>query len=115
MEYVQGVLMSDYLRVARTDRFRLSAWHEANDVNPLRVGKRLLGTYLRQLLEDDLFHSDLHPGNLVLLRHSRLALIDFGSLGTTEREFLREYELFFESLNERSARDGRGCVPSVRP
>lgn len=98
MEYVPGVLMSDYLRVARTDRPRLEAWLAENDVNPVAVGKRLLSSYLRQLLEDNLFHSDLHPGNLMLLREGHFALLDCGSLGTSEREFLRRYELYVESF-----------------
>ncbi len=100
MEYVPGVLMSDYIRVARTDPARLEAWQQTNNVEPIVAGRRLLTSYLRQLLEDNLFHSDLHPGNLMLLRDSRLAFLDFGSLGTTEREFLRRYELYLEALVE---------------
>jgi ubiquinone biosynthesis protein len=98
MEYVPGVLMSDYLRIATTDRRRLDRWREANGIDTDRLARRMLRSFLRQLFEDNLFHSDLHPGNLLLLRDSRHALLDFGSLGRTESEMLRRYSLFFESL-----------------
>lgn len=98
MEFIPGVLMTDYLRVARTDPGRVAAWARENDSDTPAVGRRLLSTYLRQLLEDNLFHSDLHPGNLMLLREGRLALLDCGSLGTNEREFLRRYALFVDAL-----------------
>ena len=98
MEYLPGVLMSDYLRLARADRTRLAAWQAENNIDPRQVGNRLLRSYLRQLLEDNFFHSDLHPGNVMLLRDGRLALLDCGSLSSSEREFLRRYELFIESI-----------------
>jgi ubiquinone biosynthesis protein len=41
-----------------------------------------------------LFHADLHPGNIMLLRNSRFGLIDFGAVGAldgTFREQLNQY------------------------
>nr|QEO74404.1 serine/threonine protein kinase [uncultured bacterium] len=101
MEFVRGVLMSDYLAVARTDPPRLAQWHEANRVIPRLVAKRLLHSFLRQAFEDDLFHSDLHPGNIVLLRDSRIAFLDFGSAGTMERDFRRKVDMFIEAMGTR--------------
>jgi ubiquinone biosynthesis protein len=101
MEFVEGALMSDYLEVARKEPERLTAWRRDNDIDPARVGNRLFETFFRQLLEDNLFHGDLHPGNIVLLRHSKLALIDFGSVGTMEAEFLARYLLSFEAIATR--------------
>ena len=46
---------------------------------------------MRQLFENNLFHADLHPGNIILLRNSRIALIDLGSVGSLDHEFLTLY------------------------
>jgi ubiquinone biosynthesis protein len=48
----------------------------------------------RQLFEENLYHGDLHPGNIVLLRDSRVALIDFGFTSFTEREYLDRFKIF---------------------
>jgi ubiquinone biosynthesis protein len=84
MEFVDGVLMSDYIRVRYADPAKAEAWCEANNIQPRRVAFRLFETIQRQVLEEDMFHADLHPGNLMLLKNSRIALIDFGSAGTLE-------------------------------
>lgn len=92
-EYVGGVLMSDYIRVEIEDPARVARWRAVNSVDPRKVGKRLLLSIMRQLLEDNLFHADIHPGNILLLRDSRFAFIDFGVIGTCEREFLANYKM----------------------
>ena len=35
----------------------------------------------KQVFEDGFFHGDLHPGNLLILKDSRIGLIDFGLVG----------------------------------
>jgi ubiquinone biosynthesis protein len=62
------------------------------------VGRRLYHSLLRQIFEDNLFHGDMHPGNIVLLRNNRIALIDFGSVGYMETETQKKYNLFLQSL-----------------
>jgi len=100
MEFVHGVLMTDFLSAQAEDPAALAAWLETNNVHPNKVGKRLLFSYLQQLFEDRLFHADMHPGNLLLLRDSRLALIDFGSIGFMERDLLRKYDGYMEALGQ---------------
>lgn len=91
MEFIPGVLMTDYLTTERNDPERLRAWCEANNVKPKKVGSRLMRSFYRQLFEDNLFHGDLHPGNIMLLRDSRFALIDLGTVGNLEERFVRTY------------------------
>ena len=98
MEYVAGVVMSDYIKVLHSDPGKLEAWLRANNISPQRAARRLLFSALRQALEDNLFHGDLHPGNVVLLRDSQIALLDFGSVGFTERELLRKYDLYMQAM-----------------
>ena len=102
MEFVPGVLMSEYIEVAGRDPERAAAWCAANSIRPAKVARRLFVSALRQLLEDNLFHADLHPGNIMLLRDNRVALIDLGTVGTMEREFL---ELYLMSLRALAKKD----------
>ncbi|MFZ4790603.1 MAG: ABC1 kinase family protein [Candidatus Competibacteraceae bacterium] len=90
-EYIHGVLMSDFIQMGQNDPGRLIQWCRENSVNPRKVGRRLFLTAMRQLFEDNLFHADLHPGNILLLRDSRFALIDFGTIGQSEKGFLNKY------------------------
>ena len=98
MEYISGVLMSDYIKVSQSDPKRLKEWLAKNNVKPNKVGEKLFHSILRQFFEDNLFHADLHPGNIVLLRDSSIAFIDFGSIGFMDRDFLEKYEVYIEAL-----------------
>jgi ubiquinone biosynthesis protein len=91
MERISGVLMSDYIRIRNEAPDRVDHWLKANNIVPKVVGSRLLISFMRQLFENNLFHADLHPGNIILLRNSRIALIDLGSVGSLDREFLTLY------------------------
>jgi ubiquinone biosynthesis protein len=50
------------------------------------------------MLEDNRYHGDMHPGNIGLLRDSRVVLIDFGTTNFTENEYLARFRLFMRSL-----------------
>ncbi|MBV8751725.1 MAG: AarF/ABC1/UbiB kinase family protein [Hyphomicrobiales bacterium] len=99
-EWISGVLMSDYIYMIKKDSARLAAWCEENGIDPQLVGRRLVFSLLRQIFEDNLYHGDLHPGNIMLLRDSRVALIDLGAVGFTDNEFLGRYRLFIRSVAE---------------
>ena len=99
MEFIEGVLMSDYLRVEERDPARIQRWCEANEVRPRKVGSRLMRSFYRQLFEDRLFHGDLHPGNIVLLRECRLALLDLGAVGTVEKKLIEYYRMSAQAVN----------------
>lgn len=100
-EFVPGVLLSDCLKVHRRDPQRLAAWCAENDISPRQVALRIFDSHLRQLFEDNLFHGDLHAGNIFLLRHGHIAFIDISPVGSMEGEFQRRYRIFFQSLAER--------------
>ncbi|MBF4462408.1 MULTISPECIES: ABC1 kinase family protein [unclassified Rathayibacter] len=51
--------------------------------------RTVLRAFVRQIVVDGVYHSDLHPGNILLLPDGRPALVDFGSVGRLDRE-LRE-------------------------
>ena len=110
-EFIHAVLMADYIKVADTDPQKLAAWVNENNVDPRKVARRLIHSIFRQLLENNLYHGDLHPGNIVLLRDSRIALIDFGSTNFTEREYLQKFRMFIRALATRDyAKAGDLCL-----
>lgn len=101
MEFVDGVLMSEFIAAREADPARVRRWLAANKVKPRRVGRLLHSSLMRQIVEDNLFHSDLHPGNIILLRKSHVALIDFGSIGTLEARFRSLYRILNRAMSDR--------------
>jgi ubiquinone biosynthesis protein len=45
------------------------------------LARNLLRSMLHQIMSDGTFHADPHPGNVMVLRDGRVALLDFGSVG----------------------------------
>ncbi len=100
MEYLDGVFMSDYISVRRTDPGKAEDWLDKNNIDTRIVARRLLQSALRQLYEDYIFHGDLHPGNIILLRKNRIALIDFGNVGRVDPRFATQYQQYFKAMSE---------------
>ena len=98
MEYVEGVTLEDYISCYRSDPQRAESWAAANDIEPRKVGRHLLFSFMRQFMEDNLFHADMHPGNIMLLRGNRVVFLDFGSIGNLEGDNRRKYLFFLEFL-----------------
>jgi ubiquinone biosynthesis protein len=48
------------------------------------LARRLLRFLLHEIMVDGVFHADPHPGNVMVLRDGRLALIDWGSVGRVD-------------------------------
>lgn len=90
-EWVPGVLLRTFLDLAATDPAAAAAWCDENDVTPRRVARALILSLFRQIFEDNRFHGDLHPSNIMLLRGSRTVLLDFGTCSRTERRFLARF------------------------
>ena len=100
-EFIAAALMSDFITLRTADLERLRAWLEENRIDPPRLARRLIHSFLRQLFEDNFYHGDLYPGNIVLLRDGRVALLHFGACSFTEREYLSKLHLFFRALATR--------------
>lgn len=75
MEFIPGRTLSDPRTVAGLD-----AAHRTD------LATRLFRSSLTQIMDDGVFHSDLHPGNVMLTPETDLALIDFGSVGRLDSE-----------------------------
>ena len=118
MEYVEGVTMTEYIKVQRTNSEALKAWRKTNRIKPKKVASKLITSVLRQLFEENFFHGDLHPGNIMLLRKNRVALIDLGSVGSTDAHSLSLYEQYIQASGKRQYKKAAELLlmtsPSVR-
>lgn len=97
-EFIHAALMADLLELQETDPVALDAWLNENNIEPRRVARRLVFSTLRQICEHNLYHGEPSPGHIVLLRNSRIALIEFTSTTFTEREYLEKFRLFIKAL-----------------
>lgn len=66
MDYVAGVKVTDLSPAALLD------------VDAAGLAEELVRSYLDQMLSEGFVHADPHPGNVLLTRDGRLALIDLG-------------------------------------
>jgi ubiquinone biosynthesis protein len=71
LDFVDGVKVSD---IAPSGGYDLE-----------KVAHNVIEASFRQLFEDGVFHGDPHPGNILVLPESRIALIDFGLVGRITR------------------------------
>jgi ubiquinone biosynthesis protein len=84
MEYLDGETVGHRIHTAR------SASSAGGDDPTLDTAMRqVLRAFVRQVVIDGVYHSDLHPGNVMVLPDGRPALVDFGAVGRLDRR-LRE-------------------------
>ncbi len=74
MEFIDGV------RIDNIDAIR------AMGVDPTEIAEAGFQAYLQQIFIDGFFHSDPHPGNLMVTRAGELVFIDFGMVGRVRPE-----------------------------
>jgi ubiquinone biosynthesis protein len=89
-EWIDGIPLNDRAKI------------EAAGFDPVRLGRVLIQTFLRQAIGDGFFHADLHPGNLFIDAEGRLVAVDcgiMGRLGVKERRFLAEILYGFITKN----------------
>lgn len=74
-EYISGIPLHQII----DDRNPLS---QGEEYNRSLIAKQLGQGFLQQILGDGYFHGDPHSGNILILPQGKIALIDFGVLGT---------------------------------
>jgi ubiquinone biosynthesis protein len=97
-EFVRGALMSDVVRLRDSDPARLARWFTVNDIDPRVLARRLFRSVFRQVFEDNFFHADMQPDNIILLRGGRFSVRDCRSASELERESLVRHRMLFEAL-----------------
>ncbi|WP_052404761.1 ABC1 kinase family protein [Bacillus rubiinfantis] len=69
MEFIEGVKINELDKLS------------GNGVNQKKLAAILYLSYLKQIMEDGIFHADPHPGNLLVKQDGTLVYIDFGMVG----------------------------------
>lgn len=89
MEFIHGTKVTDLEEQVR------------RGIDPSKVNRLLIKTYLKQLLEDGFFHADPHPGNLLVMPDGRLAFFDFGMVGRITPELqAKMIDAFFHVVSK---------------
>lgn len=93
MEFVVGKTLTELLEEPTLDK-----WLVDNGLGSrAQVGERIVESTLRAMFEDNIFHRDLHAGN-VMLTYGRIWFIDFAAYGRVEIRFLEMFFRFFSEL-----------------
>jgi ubiquinone biosynthesis protein len=101
IEYLDAPTLRDAMALSRENSLLYSHWLKVNRISPKKIGKRLMHTFLRQVLEENLFHTNMSPDNVLLLRDGRLGLVGFSNVSSLEKYFLSVYGLSLRALSER--------------
>ncbi|WP_458406449.1 ABC1 kinase family protein [Methanobrevibacter sp.] len=78
MEFIEGTKMQDVID-STGDEFD----------KPL-LAKRVLDSFMKQLLVDGFFHDDPHAGNIFILDNDVVCYIDLGTVGILDEDFKQE-------------------------
>ncbi len=91
LEYMPGIKISHYeaLEAAGLDRKRLA-----------KLGAE---AYLRQILDNGLFHADPHPGNLAVRPDGALIFYDFGMMGQIQSDMRSKLLGIFFGIAQKDA------------
>lgn len=79
----------DQSAAADIDREMDSKTSEQIDEVKAKLSETLASIYLAMIFDEALFHADPHPGNLIVMEHGGLGILDFGMIGRID-ETLRE-------------------------
>jgi predicted unusual protein kinase regulating ubiquinone biosynthesis (AarF/ABC1/UbiB family) len=92
--YDNNIIVMEYIKGRRINQINL---HEKDE-----YCLQLVKFILKSLLYDGIYHSDLHPGNIIFVNDNddnlKLGIIDFGIVGRLTKEEQNIFYLFFLNL-----------------
>jgi ubiquinone biosynthesis protein len=100
MEYLEGEKLSDLL--AGKKKF-----------NRKKIAIRMANAVMKMIYIDGFFHSDLHPGNILVLPKDTLAFLDFGIVGSTNEIMKKHVVDMLVALAERDTDRVAGLLAKI--
>lgn len=93
-DYVtHDVLVEQYLKGRA-----ITELEEVSTKRRSEIANDLARCFLRQYFIDGFFHSDPHPGNLLLLENGKTGIIDFGQTGQISKDMRRQFVVMLLAL-----------------
>jgi ubiquinone biosynthesis protein len=90
MDFLEGSSVMEYLRlVERGDSARLAQLKEIG-FDPSQFVSNVINNFLSDAFRFGVFHADLHPANLLIMRNNVVGYVDFGIVGTMTPEARRK-------------------------
>jgi len=86
MEFVDGIKISEISRLDDTGYDRKI------------IAARGVDLYLKQVFDNGFFHADPHPGNIFVLPNNVICLLDFGMMGTVDRQTREDFVDLIDSV-----------------
>ena len=114
-DFVAGVTVAEFVRARKTDPARAAQWAAENGIDPEKVGRRLFESLMRQVLEEDLFDRDWNPYNTLILKGSRLAIVDFWAMVSLERAFQARMGTLMRAIAQREFRKAADYFVLIGP
>ena len=74
MEFIRGVKINDLKAFSR------------DGLSSKEIAETFLSIYLRQVLTEGFYHADPHPGNILVQSDGTLVLLDFGMVGSVDKQ-----------------------------
>ena len=90
-EFIEAYACQDVLRAVETQDEEALAQLASLDISPRTLGRQLMELSLWSRLECPFFHSDPHPGNILILPGSKLVMLDFGACGIASSNIGEDY------------------------
>ncbi len=88
MDYLDGCKITDLTPIGRTE------------IDCAGLADELFAAYLHQVLINGFYHADPHPGNLLITKDHKIALIDLGMVATVPVQVRNKLLQFVFDLNE---------------
>ncbi len=81
-DYIEGIPLSRVLLGLKDGRLTPEKLKKRG-IDIKKIPSIYTQEFLREFFMDDIFHADPHPGNILILKDNKLALLDFGIIGKT--------------------------------
>jgi ubiquinone biosynthesis protein len=91
MELIEGIKLSETQRLA------------ARGADLDEVARRGANLYLEMIFSHGFYHADPHPGNVLLMDHNVIGLLDFGMVGRIDDQLQEELAEMFAAVGHRDA------------
>jgi ubiquinone biosynthesis protein len=85
MEYMSGTTVLDYLRALSTGDEWTTYRLRADGFESNLFARHIIDNFLGDAFQYGVFHADLHPANLLVLRDNVVGYVDFGITGVLSR------------------------------